>query len=108
MFHAMLENATRVCEAKFGTLLLREGDAFRSVALHNAPLAYAEEWIERSCYPSRMRPLGRVAQTKRRSTSPIFRAEPVYLDGDPQARQLADTAGARIDSACARCSRRTS
>ena len=32
VFHAMLENATRLCEAKFGSLLLREGDAFRSVA----------------------------------------------------------------------------
>ena len=32
VFEAMLENATRICEAKFGSLLLREGDAFRSVA----------------------------------------------------------------------------
>ena len=31
-----------ICEAKFGTLWLREGDAFRAVALHNAPPAYAE------------------------------------------------------------------
>ena len=30
--NAMLENATRICEAKFGTLWLREGDAFRVVA----------------------------------------------------------------------------
>ena len=36
----MLENATRICEAKFGTLLLCEGDAFRRVALHNAAAAY--------------------------------------------------------------------
>ena len=38
----MLANATRICEAKFGTLWLREGDAFRAVALHDAPPAYAE------------------------------------------------------------------
>ena len=37
VFEAMLENATRLCEAKFGTLYLCEGDAFRVVALHNAP-----------------------------------------------------------------------
>ena len=42
VFQAMLANATRICEAKFGTLWLREGDAFRAVALHNAPPAYAE------------------------------------------------------------------
>src|SRR6185295_9384670 len=35
VFQAMLANATRICEAKFGTLWLREGDAFCAVALHN-------------------------------------------------------------------------
>ena len=42
VFNAILENAVRLCEAKFGTLCLREGDAFRVVALHDAPPAYAE------------------------------------------------------------------
>ena len=42
VFQAMLENAVRICEAKFGTMFLREEDAFRTVALHNAPPAYAE------------------------------------------------------------------
>jgi transcriptional regulator with GAF, ATPase, and Fis domain len=37
VFQAMLENATRICEAKFGNLLLYEGDAFRVVAMHGAP-----------------------------------------------------------------------
>jgi GAF domain-containing protein len=37
VFHAMLENAVRICDADFGNLLLFEGDAFRRVALHNAP-----------------------------------------------------------------------
>ena len=34
VFQAMLENATRICEAKFSNLFLREGDAFRAVALY--------------------------------------------------------------------------
>ena len=42
VFKAMLENAVRICEAKFGILFLSEGDAFRTVALHGAPPAYAE------------------------------------------------------------------
>src|SRR5580698_82581 len=42
VFDAMLKNATRICEAKFGVLSLREGDAFRVVAMHDAPPAYAE------------------------------------------------------------------
>ena len=37
----MLANAVRICEAKFGNMSLREEDAFRTVALHNAPPAYA-------------------------------------------------------------------
>jgi len=40
VFEAILENATRICEATFGTLVLLEGDVFRRVALHNAPPEY--------------------------------------------------------------------
>src|SRR5262249_25816194 len=43
VFTAMLENATRICEATFGNLLLYEGDAFRRVAMHNAPQTMVEE-----------------------------------------------------------------
>src|SRR5262249_38113894 len=42
VFQAMLENATRICEAKFGNLLLYEGDAFRVAAMHGAPQAWDE------------------------------------------------------------------
>jgi GAF domain-containing protein len=43
VFDAMLENATRLCQAKFGVLWLCEGDGFRSVALYGLPPAHAEE-----------------------------------------------------------------
>ena len=43
VFNAMLENAVRICEAKFGTLYRTEGDAVRCVAMHGAPKAFAEE-----------------------------------------------------------------
>jgi len=42
VFQSILENATRICEASFGTFLLLEGDSFRRVAFHNAPAKYAE------------------------------------------------------------------
>jgi hypothetical protein len=42
VFQAMLENATRICGAKFSLLLLLEGDAYRYVALHGAPPAFVE------------------------------------------------------------------
>src|ERR1035437_4376935 len=44
VFEAMLQNATRICEANFGNLLLYEGGVFRRVALHNAPEAWAADW----------------------------------------------------------------
>src|SRR5262245_54240905 len=65
VFDAMLANATRICEAKFGTLWLREGDAFRAVALHNAPPAYANaRRRELLLRPPPNTALGRVASTK--------------------------------------------
>ncbi|MGA7331474.1 MAG: GAF domain-containing protein, partial [Pseudolabrys sp.] len=39
----MLENAVRICGAKFGNLLLVEGEAYRHVALYGAPQAFLEE-----------------------------------------------------------------
>ena len=42
VFGTVLENATRLCAAKFGNLYLCEGDAFRTTAMHNVPPAFAE------------------------------------------------------------------
>ena len=47
VFQAMLANATRICEAEFGSMWLGDGDPFRRVALHNAPQKFAE-FSERS------------------------------------------------------------
>jgi len=43
VFQAMLQNATRICEANFGNLVLYDGEVFRRVALHNAPAAWAAD-----------------------------------------------------------------
>jgi GAF domain-containing protein len=42
VFNAILDNATRICEAKFGTMFLREGDVFRFAAEVGTPSALAE------------------------------------------------------------------
>src|SRR3974377_1464722 len=42
VFDTLLENATRLCTAKFGSLYLCEGDAFRTTAMYNPPPAFAE------------------------------------------------------------------
>ena len=42
VFEAMLANAVRICNAKFGNLLLFDGHDMRMAAMHNAPHAYEE------------------------------------------------------------------
>src|SRR6516162_3218593 len=64
VFQAMLENATRICEAKFGTLYLREGDGIRLVGAYNMPPAFAEARGRGLVYPSAEGSLGQVLRTK--------------------------------------------
>src|SRR5262249_45139706 len=45
VFRAMLENATRICEANFGVLNLHENGLMRMGAMHNVPPAFAE-WLQ--------------------------------------------------------------
>jgi signal transduction histidine kinase/DNA-binding response OmpR family regulator len=42
VFDAMLQNAVRICEAKFGNLWVREGDKFRIVAINGGPQEYRD------------------------------------------------------------------
>jgi GAF domain-containing protein len=63
VFDSMLANAVRICEAKFGTLYLCEGDGFRAVAMHNAPPAFAEA-LASVVHPHPETALGRAAKTK--------------------------------------------
>src|SRR5262245_22491653 len=60
----MLANAVRICEAKIGSLYIREGDAFRTVATHNAPPAYVEARTRELIRPPPDTMLGRLAATK--------------------------------------------
>jgi hypothetical protein len=66
VFTAMLQSATRICEATFGVLYLFEGDAFRAVAIHGAaPPSFIEARNRHPLLP--LIPgtaLGRVAATK--------------------------------------------
>ena len=42
VFASMLENAIRICDAKFGSIYRYDGQVFHSLATHNTPGAYAE------------------------------------------------------------------
>jgi GAF domain len=96
VFQAMLENATRICEAKFGILWLREGDGFRSIALHNVPPAYAEQrQREPVIRPGPGTGLGRVAKTKQVIHVADVRAEQAYIERDPLRVSTVELGGYR-------------
>src|SRR5262249_51785137 len=66
VYQAILENATRICEAKFGVLNLHEDGALRMGAMHNVPTAFAE-WLQRQSgayKPIAGSPADRVMRTK--------------------------------------------
>jgi GAF domain-containing protein len=83
VFDAMLANATRLCEAKFGTLYLRDGDAFRAASLHNAPPAFAEDRQRGLVRPGPRNVLGRVIRTKQVVIIADATTEQAYIEGDP-------------------------
>jgi hypothetical protein len=83
VFDAMLANAARLCEAKFGALGLREGDAYRIVAIHNAPQAFAEFMQREPLRPNPHVTLGRAIATKRVAQTADITIEQPYLQGDP-------------------------
>jgi two-component system NtrC family sensor kinase len=95
VFQKMLENATRVCGAKFGTMHLLEGDIATRVALYNVPPAYAEALGTRTFRPHPEGGLGQVIRTKQVAQIADVRSGPAYLEGSPAIVALSDLGGAR-------------
>jgi two-component system, NtrC family, sensor kinase len=91
VFQAMLENATRICEAQFGTLVLCEGDACRHVAAHGAPHSYAELRQREPVFrPGPEHPLSQTINGKKVLHIADLSTEPESVRG-----RLSDLAGAR-------------
>jgi GAF domain-containing protein len=91
----MLENAVRLCDAKFGTLELYESEAFRKAALHNVPQAYIAARGDAVIRPDPRGVLGRIVKTKEVVHTEDLRTTPPYLEGNPDVRAFADLAGVR-------------
>ena len=94
VFQAMLENATQICHAQFGTLNLYEEPAFRTVALHNPPPQYAFR-LGAILHPHPESGLAHVARTMQIAHIDDLRTRQPYLVGDKAVAELADLAGAR-------------
>ena len=108
VFQAMLENAMRICEAKFGTLVLYRGRRlFRVVAMHGAPPAIAELRQREPSFGRRRERRSAVSpQTKQVVHIADMRPEPATPSAirarRARSRRRANLAG-RV-----RCSRKTS
>lgn len=98
VFRSILENATRICGAKFGTLYLREADGVRVVAMHDAPSAFLEECRRNPLiHPEGSTALGRAMATKESVQIADVRDEAAddTLPSGHTAAQVATLAGAR-------------
>jgi GAF domain-containing protein len=81
VFKTMLQNAVRICGAKFGNLWLREGDRFRIAATHGAPPAY-REYFQREpvVEPHPKSGLGQILRTKQPIHIEDIAAAPGFKD----------------------------
>ena len=94
----MLENAIKICEAKFGNLFTYSDNSFRVVAQHNAPPAYREFWEREPLVllgDEPLVPLARLATSKSVVHIADLRTEQGYIERQPRVVALVDGAGAR-------------
>jgi two-component system, NtrC family, sensor kinase len=96
VFQAMLESATRLCEARFGTINFYDGDQFHIVADFNVPPAFTATHLHQGTF--RPHPGSAHAQVVR--TKQVVQIEDLtttrpYREGDPAVRAIADLGGAR-------------
>jgi GAF domain-containing protein len=82
VFESILENAVRLCGAKFGNLYLREGDGLRAAAMYNAPPAYAEQRVG-IVHPSPHSTSHRAMQAKQPAYIADISKLQAYVEGDP-------------------------
>ena len=94
VFDAMLEKATRLCEAAFGTFFTYGGDSFQAVALYNVPAAFAAI-LAKPVHPSAGGALDRLLHGEGFAHFAGVSVEDAYAT-DPDARRIVvELGGAR-------------
>ena len=83
VFQAMLKNAVRLCDAKFGNIYRWDGDALHLVATQNVPAAFVQARGRSSSRPSPQTPTGRMIANKTVVHVADMGAEKAYADRDP-------------------------
>jgi two-component system, NtrC family, sensor kinase len=95
VFATMLENATRICDAKFGNVYVWDGDGFQLVATHNTPPAFAESRKRGPFRPNPGHPFRDLVETKRFFHIADVAALPGYKTRDPQIVAPVELGGIR-------------
>ena len=96
VFEAMLTSAMRICEAKFGHLLLYDGESYHAAYLHNLPPAYREMWEHGPMRVSSKLAIGRLPHTKQVIHITDLKADPAYYtEHDPLRVATVELGGAR-------------
>ena len=96
VFATMLENAVRICDAKFGNIYRWDGDALHLVATHNTPPAFAEARRRSPLRPDPKHPVGRMVATKTVVHVADLAAEPGYIEQrDPAIVAAVELGGVR-------------
>src|SRR5260370_4225634 len=92
VFQAMLENATRLCEAgSYVALVLRDGIELPFVARHNAPAALVEQMASEPIFrPGPVSGLGRSITLKQVVQVPDIANDQAYFDGEPNRVRLVE------------------
>ena len=83
VFDAMLANAVRICDAKFGNIYRSDGDALHLHATHNTPAAFAEARRRSPFRANSETPFGRMVTTKTPVQVADLAAEQVYIERNP-------------------------
>jgi signal transduction histidine kinase len=97
VFITMVAKATELCEASYGALWLREGDGYRTGAIHgDLPEAYLKEWRREAVYrPASDVPLAQAIEIGRPVQVADMRESSSYLAGDPLPVSGVEAAGIR-------------
>jgi GAF domain-containing protein len=100
VFEAMLENAQRICEAKFGFLWRIEDGKPRMISRLGIPPALAE-YLKRGPHrpplnrPGPLTAISRVIQSRQTVHIADYRVDPSYLDRDPLTVAAVELGGVR-------------
>src|ERR1700730_8697811 len=96
VYRALLENAVRICQAKFAAMYLGNGETFRLTGEHDAPAA----WVEQRRSEGVFRPhpdsgLGLMPAKRQVAYIPDLMQQRAYIERDPRVVANVELAGYR-------------